>query len=299
MVARDSGWRQESRDFLRAIAAGTIFGMPLLFTMEMWWRGAIFTPLQLIVILGMALLLNFVLSLFLGFRSGHGVRHGVPGGMYSVVARALSESLTSVALGAVISAVMLCLIGEISKDLALYESIGKITIQASMVSLGISVTNAKFRSSSVSVDASAETSPFGAPPFSKQAWQDMKDVGATLVGALFFSFNLAPTEEIVLIANRLSPERLILLLASEILLCYIILFASGFWKRRNHDKGSPFQSPIAETLMASAFSVLVAMAMIAMVGHEGAAVNLELFVSTSVVLACPAIVGGAAGRLVL
>lgn len=30
------GWRQESRNLLRAVAGGSLFGMPLLYTMEMW-----------------------------------------------------------------------------------------------------------------------------------------------------------------------------------------------------------------------------------------------------------------------
>jgi hypothetical protein len=34
-----AGWRQEGRDLMAAVAGGAIVGMPLLYTMEMWYHG--------------------------------------------------------------------------------------------------------------------------------------------------------------------------------------------------------------------------------------------------------------------
>src|SRR5688572_16038102 len=78
------GWRQEGVDLLRGTAAGAIVGMPLLYTMEMWWRGMTLGESRLLLLLAAMLLVNFVLCYFSGFREE-----------YSVF-EAASESVTSV-----------------------------------------------------------------------------------------------------------------------------------------------------------------------------------------------------------
>jgi hypothetical protein len=42
------GWRREGRNMLRAVAAGALIGMPLLYTMEMWSRGVSLPPGRLL-----------------------------------------------------------------------------------------------------------------------------------------------------------------------------------------------------------------------------------------------------------
>jgi hypothetical protein len=55
------GWRQGGRSLLRAVAGGAIFGMPLLYTTEMWRHATIYPAGHLF--LGAVLLVNFVFSL--------------------------------------------------------------------------------------------------------------------------------------------------------------------------------------------------------------------------------------------
>ena len=62
------GWREEGKDLLRAVAAGSIVGMPLLYTMEMWWHGMTLSAAHLLILLIATLVLNFCFSLFSGFR---------------------------------------------------------------------------------------------------------------------------------------------------------------------------------------------------------------------------------------
>src|SRR5688500_9626117 len=81
------GWRQEGWDLLSAVAAGSIVGMPLLYTMEMWSHGMTRSPAHLLVLLVAMLAVNFLFSLFAGFREEY------------TAAEAMSESVTSVAMG--------------------------------------------------------------------------------------------------------------------------------------------------------------------------------------------------------
>ncbi|MBW3537739.1 MAG: TIGR02587 family membrane protein, partial [Actinobacteria bacterium] len=48
-------WADESQDLARGIAGGLLFGVPLLYTMEVWWLGGTTSPPRMLVILGVTL----------------------------------------------------------------------------------------------------------------------------------------------------------------------------------------------------------------------------------------------------
>src|SRR5687767_3501731 len=130
------GWREEGRDLLPAVAAGSIVGMPLLFTMEMWWRGITASEWHLLLLLGSTLLVNFGFSLFSGFRRE------------SSVGEAASESITAVGIGLFYAFLVLSLIGEIDLDGTLTDLLGRVLIETAPVSLGISFANYHIRNKS-------------------------------------------------------------------------------------------------------------------------------------------------------
>jgi uncharacterized membrane protein len=123
-------------------------------------------------------------------------------------------------------------------------------------------------------------------------------LGATIAGAVVFALNIAPTEEVMLIATQSGPWRLLLMLATGVVLCYIILFASGFEEHRVHVK-SILQHPWAETTMNCAAALLVAAGLLVLLGQREHLRDPATFVGATVTLGLPAMVGGAAGRLVL
>ncbi len=284
------GWREEGSDLLRAIAAGSIVGMPLLYTMEMWTRGVTASAGHLLLLLAGTLLVNFVFSLFSGFRRE------------SSVHEAASESVTAVAIGLVYSLGVLCLIGEITFDQALSDLIGKVLIETAPVSLGISFANYHLRNKSRDGDEEQEQATEQGKEDTKdperlQLKQDLIDLAATVGGAFLFAYNVAPTEEIIKIATRLGHWQHLLLMLASLGLCYMILFATGFQERRVYVRGM-FQSPWAETTMAYAVSLLVACALLYLVGVPEATSNPAIFAGAAVTLGLPAVVGAAAGRLV-
>lgn len=116
-------------------------------------------------------------------------------------------------------------------------------------------------------------------------------------GATLFACNMAPTEEIIKIAARLSAWQHLILMAASLLLCYMILFAAGFRKRRVFVP-SPFQSPLAETVMAYAVSLVIAFILLQLVGVPEATARIPTAVAATVTLGLPAVVGASAGRLI-
>ena len=141
------GWREEGRDLLRAVAAGSIVGMPLLYTMEMWWRGTTASPWHLLALLAASLAINFFFSLFSGFRT-----------RYSA-AEAASESVTAVALGMLYALAILWLTGEVTAGRAGSDVLGPVLVAAAPVSLGISFANYQVRNKSRDGEEEQEHDP--------------------------------------------------------------------------------------------------------------------------------------------
>lgn len=281
------GWRQEARDLSAAVAGGAIVGMPLLYTMEMWFRGTMLSEWHLGAILALALVVSFLSSLESGFRNED-----------SLVGTAM-EAVTSVGIGVVLSAAILALVGEISVDSAPSEVVGKVILEAAAVSIGAAFANAQVRGKSRTGDdpEGGERPPEGDLE-ALQLRADLRDFSAAMAGSLLFTMNIASTEEIVMIASRLAPWRQLVMLGVSVALCYLILFASGFERHDVYVK-SPFQSRAFETLMTCAVSLLMALVLLCLIGEREATSDLSTLVASVVTLGLPAIVGGAAGRLVV
>lgn len=288
------GFEQEGRDLLVAITGGAIVGMPLLYTMEMWSSGLRLGPGQHLALLVGTLFVNWLFSIVSGFRHEYGALS------------AALESVTAVGIGVVFSALILWLVGEIAPGDPSAEIIGKVLFQAVPVSLGVSVADAhvrgKQRDGADEREQGRSSLEPARPPRAElerqQARQDVRDISATLSGALLFSINIGPTEEVILIAGRLGAAQLATIVLASLLLCYIILFASGIKDHPVHIQ-SLVQSPLAETVITYAASLLVALGLLVVLGQPDAVGSLDSLVAATVALGLPTAVGGAAGRLAL
>jgi putative integral membrane protein (TIGR02587 family) len=285
------GWKEEGQDLLRGIAGGAIIGMPLLFTMEMWQHGMTLSEGHLLGILGAALCLNFLFSLVSGLRES------------DTPQEALFGAVTAMGIAVLLSGAILWLIGAFAAEMAWSERVGMVVVEAAGVSLGVSFANAYRGRSRTGEEGQQdeETDRPTAPPEDPRRQQlhaDLTDLGATLAGATLFALNVAPTEEVLLIAARLGPWDQIALLGATLLLCYIILFASGFKERRVY-VDTLFQHPLAETVMACVLSLGVAWVLLLLLGMREVSSHPSTTVAATVVLGTVASVGGAAGRLIV
>jgi putative integral membrane protein (TIGR02587 family) len=293
------GWRRERKDLMAAIAGGAIVGMPLLYTMEMWQHGILLSEWHLLAMLGAMLVVNFAIDLFAGFRDDY------------TLTGAAAESITSVGIGVVLATVILGIIGELKTDIAPLRIVGKVMLEAAIVSVGVSFANLQVRGKSrvgAEDEANAVNGNHGAPNSrnesnhlsleQKQVRADLRDVGASVAGAVVFALNIAPTEEVMLISVQASPWRQLLMLVAGVVLCYIILFASGFEDHQVHVK-SVFQHPWAETAMNCAIALLVAAGLLLLLGQREIVQHHATFIAATVTLGLPAMVGGAAGRIIL
>ena len=269
--------REEGKDLIRGAAGGLIFGTPLLFTMEMWYHGVTFSSGHLLGLLALVGVINLVFSYASGLRAMH-EGHSLVG--------AIPDMVTSLALGLVIATIVLALIGHIPGD-GMEASLRKIIIEGAVISIGVTFTNTKFPRQNAANDEKSGAQindPLSKSDLSlaqKQTRDDLENLAAVIGGALVFTFNIAPTEEVTLLATTIPPYTLLLLFFSEIV------------------KDNIMQHPYAEVAITVAASFLVAALLLCLVSYDHVLASTHHFAASVVVLALPAVVGGSAGRLVV
>ena len=280
MAVHEQGtWKRELADFVRAFSGAYLFGVPLLFTMEVWWIGTYGDRWKLATFLGFALLANIGLTYVAGFKREK-----------SSLRESVTEAIEVVAVGIIAATAMLLVLDRIGPGEPLDSVLGKIVIQAVPLSIGASVANEIF--------GEREGGRQGEQSGPQQGgWHAFfSDTGATAIGSIFIGFSIAPTEEVPMLAASMDTVHVLALVAFTLLISYGIVFESGF--DRQHTTG-PFQRPMTETSLAYLISIAVSLVVLFFFDQIEFGDPLRLVVTEALVLAVPATVGGAAGRLVL
>lgn len=278
MAGGRTGWKRELHDFTRAFSGAYIFGIPLLFTMEMWWIGEYLDRWKLGGFLLVAFLANVGLSWVAGFKREYSF------------GSAVLQAVDVVAVGIVAATVMLFILNRISIHDPIDAILGTIVIQAVPLSIGASVANEVFSGrggNGRQGDDDVEATP----------WKDLlNDVGATAIGGVFIGMSIAPTEEIPMLAAGLSYGHLMAVVAFSLVISYAIVFASEF---DNPQPGGLFQHPVTETTLAYVVSLIVSLVVLWLFDQIQAGEPARAIIERTIVLAVPTTVGGAAGRLVI
>ncbi|MBW4696337.1 MAG: TIGR02587 family membrane protein [Aphanocapsa lilacina HA4352-LM1] len=284
-VGNLQAWKQELDDIVRGACGGFLFGIPLLYTMEVWWIGAWIGPPRLPAVLALTFGVVFLLNRTAGFRSTRDVR----------VEDALRDSVEAMALGTICSLLMLVLLREITPQTALGEALGKVVFEGVPFTMGVALANLLLRTDS---DEGTSQDP-------DQDNQDalnitLTDLGFTAIGAVFIAFNIAPTDEISMLAAATSPPWLLLIVLASLLISYGIVFEADFadQKKRARQQGL-FQQPLSETVFSYLVSLAIAAAMLWFFDRLAFDDLWQLWLSHTLLLGLPATIGGAAGRLVV
>ena len=290
-----SQWRQEATDVVRALSGGMLFGIPLLYTMEVWWIGSETTPRRMLAVLLVTFGPVLLLIRTSGFRSTRDV----------LWRDALADSVETVALGLMSVAALLVLLREITSETPLAEALGKIVYEAAPFAIGIAVAQHVLRRGRAQGDEEEGASGGSGGGGAGAADGDdeglsatIADVGATLVGSLFVAFNVAPTDEVPMLAAAMPPVWLVGVMGASLLASYCIVFVAGFsnQEQRRNQPGI-LQHPVTETVASYLLSLASAALMLWFFQRIGRDHPFDMSLSHVVVLGLPAAIGGAAGRL--
>jgi putative integral membrane protein (TIGR02587 family) len=214
----------------------------------------------------------------------------------------LIDSIEEMGLGLLISTIALVLLGRITFDMTLNEIVGKITIEAMTVAIGVSVGTAQLGGTGDESDTGEGDNQSAQTRAGKGNSQTGAHFGGQLVialcGAVLFAANVAPTEEIVMIASEIPSWKLLALALISITLGAVILFRIDFTGAQSF---APAKGAMA-VIIGSIVTYIVALAASALIlwffgRFDGQA--LIVCIAQTIVLGVAATLGASAGRLLL
>jgi putative integral membrane protein (TIGR02587 family) len=263
-------------DLARAFAGALLFALPLLMTMEMWSLGFVVPPERLAIFLLFGIPLLTGLAWLAGFRDDVGWRD------------ALIDAGIAYLLAALAAAAALFLLGALTPDMSWHEIAGKVALQMVPAGMGAVLARSQLGLRDEQDAEKARRESYGGELFLMAA------------GALFLAFNVAPTEEIVLIAHQqASPWYGLGLLAASLLVLHAFVYALGFVGQHSPPGGmSGAREFFRLTLPGYAVVLVICTYVLWTFGRlEGLPILTALhFV---LVLGFPAALGAATARLVL
>lgn len=284
-----SMWKQELNSLIRGVSGGFLFGVPLLYTMEVWWVGSSAKPPRLLIAIAITFTIVFLLNQTTGFRDTTDIW----------VRDAFMDSTKAIAIGLLCTSCVLILFQEITFDTPLGEALGKLIYESVPFALGVALSN-QFLKDDVEQNQGESKQKKQQLGKKNQLNGTIADIGATLVGSIIVGFSIAPTDEVPMLAASTSGPWLLLLIIASLLISYAIVFAANFSNqtKRQQQQGI-FQDPFSETVISYLVSLIAAALMLWFFNQ----LNLELPWSTwlryTVIMGFPATVGGAAGRLAI
>ena len=259
----------------RAFGGAILFALPLLMTMEMWTLGVSMGEARLALFLGLMLPVLGGLAYYAGFEQSFGWRDFV---LYSLVAYAVGFSAATVAL---------LLLNVLGPAVSVDEVVGKVALQAVPASIGAMLARSQLGAQDEEQDEQRRRESYGGALF------------LAGVGALFLAFNVAPTEEVVLIAQMMSGWHAVALVVVSLLLMHAFVYAVEFRGQHPIAEGvSPWSEFLRLTVVAYALALLVCLYVLWTFGRADGLAFPELLIET-VVLGFPASLGAAAARLIL
>ncbi|MGL5944102.1 MAG: TIGR02587 family membrane protein [Waterburya sp.] len=282
-------WQEEVRDIISGASGGFLFAVPLLYTMEVWFIGSHVQPPILLSVLLSIFVIILLLNKIEGFRPKASKN----------LREAIAESIETIAIGIVCTGLILVILRRIDFQTPLTETLGQIIFESVPFSLGVA-----FSRSLLSGDAEVDLDQNNqkpSPTADKRQiiWRDtLADFIATIMGAVFVSISIAPTDEVVMLAASSSPIELIILMAASLYISYGIVFAAKFtnYRKRRQQQGI-FQSPQSETITSYLISLVAGMVMLWFFQQLTFDDPWFIWLRYGIILGFPASIGGAAGRL--
>jgi putative integral membrane protein (TIGR02587 family) len=278
---RTPAQRESDRRFLvglpRAFGGAVLFSLPLLMTMEMWWLGFYLDRAKLVVFMVLMIPMLVALDYYSGFEETASWRDDLLDGMIAY------------GVGLAASLVILLLFGIVGPGQPLREIVGKVAIQSVPASLGAVLANSQLAGG-------------GEDGGQRMRRQNDAGYGARLffmaAGAVFLAFNVAPTEEMVLISYVMSAWHGLALLAASLLMMHGFVYAAAF-RGSPRVRGEPGWSLfLRNTVPGYAVALAVSAFVLWTFGRleDG---EPHAYVMMTLVLGVPSALGAAAARLIL
>jgi putative integral membrane protein (TIGR02587 family) len=269
--------RSALRGYGRGLLGALLVSMPLLATMEMWWLGFTIPPLRLLLFVVANFVLLIVLEYYSGFQKGH-VR----------LWEEVQDAVDAYGMGLLVALVVLFLFGVIELGMSWREIAGKTIIEAIPLSIGASIAISLFGEH----DARREWRKRSAGFWGTQS------IG--LAGATYFGFNVAPTEEPVMIALGISWWHALLLVLFGLSITHAVVYSVGFSGSHRLPGGTVFWAAFLRTGVVSYLGALLVTAFLLwMFGRIDGSTGLTPAIHMIVTLGFINALGSSAAKLII
>ncbi|MEI3806177.1 TIGR02587 family membrane protein [Agrobacterium sp. CCNWLW32] len=282
-VNQKHGEDDEVRQFLIGLARGTagalLFALPMLMTMEMWFLGLYVNSWRLLLLCILNLPLLLLLARRIGFEN------------INSWSQALRDAITAYGLGIAVSAGVLLLFGVLNDQLTASNIVAKVALQSVPASIG-----ALLGRSQLGQHSDAEDEEEG--EYSGETGY-LHELFMMVVGALFLNLNVAPTEEMILIAYKVTPYHVLTLCLLSIAIMHGFVYALHFkGSHQLHEGQQWWQSFIRFTLPGYVIAIAISIYTLwtfERLDHT----SLSQIMNAAVILGVPASIGAASARLIL
>ncbi len=273
-------------DLVRAGCGAVLFGVPLLYTMEVWQIGSALPPIAGVVLIVVMIAIATVLDRTSGFRFNS--------------PRSWSGSFVDgievVAVSLVISALALVLIGELSFDTSLRTGVLQVVAEALPLSIGGSIANEFLAEADQGDEEDASAAGGDARDVGDgRSRSVLAEFGGAAVGAIVIGFSIAPTDEVTTIVGQLSRFSLPVLMVASLVVSHALVFESGF--RRSSFRSAHLGLDLGRTAIGYCTAIAISALMLAVYGRLGDGGDPRQVWAHVVTLAFPASVGASVGRL--
>ena len=259
-------------DLAHDFGGAIIFSIPLLMTMEMWWLGFYMDRFRLALFLALAFLLVMGLSYFEGGEETFKIE--------------VLDALTACAVGYTVATVMLFLFGIIKPGMSADELMGKIALHAIPCSIGAILARRQLGAEETHKEQ-RRVEQYGGKIFLMAA------------GAIFLAFQLAPTEEMVLIGYQINGWHAATLAIISLCIMQAFLCSIEAQGRRSIFSADFFWGVFLRyTIVGYALVLLLSLYVLWTFGRLDGVTFSEAMMSI-LVLGFPAALGASAARLIL
>lgn len=271
------GPAESLREYGRGIAGGMMFSLPLLYTMEVWQAGFMLHPGRILIYAFTTFALLLLYNRFSGLRRD------------ASFLEVLIDSVEEMGIGLVLSALILWLTDRLHADMDVLEVLGKIVMEGMTVAIGVSVGTAQLGGSGDDDCGVGEEENLSSY---------FPQLALALCGAVLFAANVAPTDEISVIAVESSAAKLLLIALLSILIGSLILQFSGFHGANRYVASDTVTQAARGIVTTYAVALAVSALSLWFFGKLDGEPFSQCLAQT-IVLGLPAVLGASAGRLLL
>ncbi len=274
------GERDEFNRFVtglgRGVAGALFLALPMLMTMEMWYLGFYMARERLLLLLLLNIPLLVLLAHRIGFEETFTLREAV------------RDAIIAYGIGILTSLVVLSALGLLKGGMPASELVGKVALQSVPASIG-----AMLGRSQLGDDDDAEDSD------DAKETRYPAELLMMAAGALFLSLNIAPTDEMMVLAYKMTIWHAMVVTVLSIALMHGFVYAVSFIGGHELSPETPWWHAFVRfTLPGYVIALAISIFTLWIFERLGDSSAVEIMLSV-IVLAFPASLGAAAARLIL